>query len=96
MSEQNDDYPINDNSEKLEDVICYGLGCFNYTAEEMTLKAGTFGVIDVLLCSKCAELIKKKEEMLGEKASLVDTISPKLTKNRRQHSIQSASDSIHV
>lgn len=91
-----DDYSVIDDSEKIEDVICYGLGCFNYAAEEMTLKAGTFGVIDVLLCSKCKELIKRKEEIFGEKASLDDTLSPNLTKNQRQHSIQSASDSIHV
>jgi hypothetical protein len=96
MSDLNDDCPIIDNSEKLEDVICYGLGCSNYAVEQMTLKAGTFGIIDVLLCAKCVQIIKKKEEMFGEKASLVDTLSPKSTKTHRQHRIQSPSDSIHV
>lgn len=85
MSELDDDYSVIDDSEKIEDVICYGLGCFNYAAEEMTLKAGTFGIIDVFLCSKCTEIIKRKEEIFGEKASLADTLSPNSTS--RQHSI---------
>jgi hypothetical protein len=96
MSELNDDYPIKDGCDNIEDVICYGLGCSNYSIKRMPLKAGAFGVIDVFLCGKCLQIIRRKEEIFGEKASLEDTLSPKLAKNRRQHSIQSPSDSIHV
>ncbi|WP_148687520.1 hypothetical protein [Candidatus Nitrosocosmicus hydrocola] len=96
MSELNDDYPIKDDSENIEDVICYGFGCCNYAIKQMPLKAGTFGVIDVFLCAKCLQIIRRKEEMFGEKGSLVDTLSPKLAKNQRQDRIQSPGDSIHV
>jgi hypothetical protein len=66
MSEINEDYPVSDDSEKLEDVICYGFGCFNYSTERMTVKAGTFGNVEVFVCDRCKEIIKRKEEMFGE------------------------------
>jgi hypothetical protein len=63
--------PIRDhNPEKLFESNCDGLECSNKASEKLVLRAGKFGTIEVLVCSKCKEIIKRKEEIFSEKASL--------------------------
>lgn len=91
MSETNTS-SINNNTEKLSEFICNGLGCANNATEEINVKVGKFGSIAVSVCSKCKDVIKRKEEMFSEKLSLADPFSLEPIEDTHQHNIQSTGD----
>lgn len=88
--------PKHNNPEKLSESICVGLGCSNDATEKITLKAGKFGSIDALVCNKCKNIIKRKEELFSEKASFGHSFSLNPTKDQKPPYTQSTGDWMHV
>jgi hypothetical protein len=88
--------PISINPEKLSGSNCDGLGWSNIATEKITLKAGKFGRIEVSVCSKFKNIIKRKEELFSENESLVHPFSQNPTEVQHRHYIQSTGDSMYV
>jgi hypothetical protein len=62
---------VGNKDERLYIPNCDYLGCYDTATEKITLNAGKFGSIEVSVCSKCKEIIKRKDEMFSENESLV-------------------------